>query len=211
MRSSQTEAFEKSQLRRLLINKRGSISSEEKARLDSALCAELIRLANKADVWLLFYPIKNEPDLLAFAEYLLSVGKQVAFPISLTDTCRLDFRLVDSLSQMKAGAYGIPEPPECCRKVEIFDGAMCIVPALSYDTRGFRIGYGKGYYDRFLSRYKPTTVGICYGSLICDRLPTDPTDIPVDMIITESGVTVPNAAKEGARNTSAQESKATQG
>lgn len=195
MRSSQTEASQKSQLRRLLINRRGIISPEEKAALDDALCHELMLMAHKADVWLLFYPIKNEPDLLAFAEYLLSVGKQVAFPISLTDTCQLDFRLVDSLSQMKAGAYGIPEPPECCRKVENFDGAMCVVPALSYDSRGFRIGYGKGYYDRFLSRHKPTTVGICYSSLMTDRLPADPTDIPVDMIITESGVTVPDAAK----------------
>ena len=195
MRSSQTEAFEKSQLRRLLINRRSSISPEEKAALDAALCQELMLISHKSDVWLLFYPIKNEPDLLAFAEHLLSVGKQVAFPISLTDNCQLDFRLVDSLSQMTAGAYGIPEPPEYCRKVEDFDGAMCIVPALSYDTRGFRIGYGKGYYDRFLSKHKPMTVGICYGSLICDRLPTDPTDIPVDMIITESGVTVPNPAK----------------
>lgn len=195
MRSSQTEASQKTEVRRLLINRRDSISPEKKATLDAALCQELMLISHKADVWLLFYPIKNEPDLLAFAEYLLSVGKQVAFPISLTDTCRLDFRHVDSLSQMKAGAYGIPEPPECCRKVENFDGAMCIVPALSYDTRGFRIGYGKGYYDRFLSRHKPTTVGICYSSLMTDRLPTDPTDIPVDMIITESGVTVPNAAK----------------
>ena len=195
MRSSQTEASQKTEVRRLLINRRNNISPEEKAKLDAALCDSLRLIAHKADVWLLFYPIKNEPDLLAFAEYLLSVGKQVAFPISLTDTCRLDFRLVDSLSQMKVGAYGIPEPPQCCRKVENFDGAMCIVPALSYDTRGFRIGYGKGYYDRFLSKHKPMTVGICYGSLICDRLPTDKNDVPVDMIITESGVTVPNAAK----------------
>ena len=177
----------------MFLDRRKGISAEDKARLDSALCDSLKSIADKADMWLLFYPIKNEPDLLPFAKYLLALGKKVAFPISITDTYDLDFRLITDLSQMKAGAYGIPEPSDNLPIINDFGKAICLVPALAFDRRGFRIGYGKGYYDRFLSKHRTCTVGMTYDCLVTDILPTDKNDIPVDMIITESGVKIPDA------------------
>jgi 5-formyltetrahydrofolate cyclo-ligase len=64
------------------------------------------------------------------------------------------------------------------------------VPCLSYDTYGYRIGYGKGYYDRFLSSFDGTKIGLCYSAFKSDRLPRGKYDIKLDIVITEKGVTV---------------------
>jgi 5-formyltetrahydrofolate cyclo-ligase len=64
------------------------------------------------------------------------------------------------------------------------------VPCLSYDPYGFRIGYGKGYYDRFLSAFEGTKIGLCYSEFESERLPRGKYDIKLDVVMTEKGVTV---------------------
>jgi len=94
---------------------------------------------------------------------------------------------------LKRSAFGVleptggePLPPQA------LDGV--VVPALAYDRRGYRLGYGKGYYDRFLAQLSPhaLTVGLIPSKLVVEQLPTDPWDVPVQRIVTEEGVLQPS-------------------
>ena len=78
--------------------------------------------------------------------------------------------------------------PEKCRKLNDFTSSVCIVPALVYDKQGFRLGYGKGYYDRFLSGFHGVTAGLIYSDFVVKSLPRGRFDKASDIAITEKGV-----------------------
>ena len=140
-----------------------------------------------ADILLLYFPTRSEPDLTTLAHLAWRDGKQVAFPISHTDSLTLDFRIVSSLDELSAGAYGIREPDESAPRATLTERTLCVVPALAVDRGGYRLGYGKGYYDRFLSSFVGRSLVAILSSLVCERLPRNDTDIPLNTIITETG------------------------
>ena len=140
---------------------------------------------------LFFCPLSTEPDIIPVAKKLLAIGKRIAFPISLTTTYELEFKYVERLEDLVLGAYGIKEPPKDALSVTDFSDALCLVPALAFDKRGFRLGYGKGYYDRFLRASKVKSAGVVYSEFITDRLSVDKHDMSVDIIFTEKGVEIP--------------------
>lgn len=92
-------------------------------------------------------------------------------------------------SRMHLGAFRIEEP-DGDDTVDINDIDLVIVPAVAYDRRGNRIGRGKGYYDRLLSRSKATTIGICYDFLLFDEFDTDEFDIPVDYVVADKNAII---------------------
>ena len=98
-----------------------------------------------------------------------------------------------SLDELSPAMYGIPEPPEEneCYVPSPFLNDICIVPAVCFDRHGYRIGYGKGYYDRFLAGFGGTSVGFTLDCLLKDAVPRGRYDRAVDMIITEKGAVVP--------------------
>ena len=185
---------DKCDARAFLIKQRNALSAIDVTKGSQAICNSLLPviLHVDADDVLLFSPIGNEPDLLPLAQELLHRGKRVYFPISQVQTCMLDFRAVTSLDELCIGTYKIKEPPHNNPPFENRANAVCVVPALSYDTRCMRIGYGKGYYDRFLQSFKGISLGVAFSSLLSQFIPTDKYDIPVDAVITEEGVTVVN-------------------
>ena len=78
----------------------------------------------------------------------------------------MEFYEIHSLFELQPGTFGVLEPvPENSRLVQEETEGLCIVPGLSFDAEGYRLGYGKGYYDRFLSRFSGTTAGVCYKRL----------------------------------------------
>ena len=137
-----------------------------------------------ADTVLMFYPVGSEINIISLFAKSKLLNKRVAFPCSLKGGI-LVFREVNDLSELGATVYNIPEPTETSPIIEDFDNSICITPALAFDNDGFRIGYGGGYYDRFLSSFKGISVGVAYDDMICDRLPRDEFDLPTDIIITE--------------------------
>ena len=175
---------------------RASMTAKSVSEQGCALCDILLALPQfiSADSVLLFSSTRNEPDLNAVAKAALSLGKTVAYPISHTDTYTLSFHSVNALTELTAGAYGIPEPPATADAPYISPASICIVPALAYDRQGYRLGYGKGYYDRFLDGFCGITVGVAMDGFICDLLPHDSHDIPLDIIITKTGVIYTNEA-----------------
>lgn len=182
--------LDKKSTRAYFLEKRAAQTTEERKRSSEQLCRHIISLNEfkDADTVLLFYPSRNEPDLLKVMDAAISLDKKAAFPISFTNDLSLGFREILSLSDMTLGTYNIPEPPNSAPIPIITKKTLCIVPALALDKRGFRIGYGKGYYDRFLSSFEGISLCAVSEGFVCNALPTEKTDIPIDILITETGV-----------------------
>ena len=142
----------------------------------------------KADIVLLYYPTKNEISPLPLFEICLKMGKTVAFPVCQKESTTLMFKKVTSLDMLSPSSFGIFEPNEECEIIIPTEKTICITPALLFSKKGHRLGYGKGYYDRFLKDFNGISVGFSYSDCVLDFIPHDAHDIPLDMIITESEV-----------------------
>ncbi len=180
-------------------NKRNAISPEQKRELDTKICNRIISLVSFrfAETVLLYAPVNSEIDISPVAEAALAAGKSIAYPRCDTEKCEMEFHFVSSLKELYPGAMNIPEPKESAPKFDRAEAldpgkCLCIIPALAFDKRGYRIGYGKGYYDRYLSRVNCTKAGVIYGELLIDRVPNGRFDLKVDFIVSERGVVLTN-------------------
>ena len=127
-----------------------------------------------------------EVDTIALIEHSLEEGKTVACPRCVDNTRLMEFYRISSLRDLEPGTFGVLEPkPIKENLLTDFSDSVCIIPGLSFDRQGFRLGYGKGYYDRFLAGYSGTRIGICYSGCMHDRLPHGKFDRSVDILLTE--------------------------
>lgn len=133
-----------------------------------------------------FVSSKIEVDTMDIIERAFNDGKQVAVPRCTDKKGRMEFYYISSMNQLEKGAFGIMEPnEEICEQVKDLDDGLCIVPGICFDMFGYRVGFGKGYYDRFLERFGGITVGLCYSKCTEHELPRGNYDRPVDILITE--------------------------
>lgn len=170
--------------------RRNALSNEQIRTWSQAICEQIA--ASKpfleADLLLLYAPIGKEINLLPLVRTARAKGIPVAFPVSDPESCTLTFRILESDQRLNAGAYRIPEPPADAPVAEPTARSLCILPGLSFTPTGARIGYGKGYYDRFLESFPGIAVGAVYESLLAKRLPTEPHDRAALLVFTEKGV-----------------------
>ncbi len=172
---------------------RASITPEKKAALDESICRRITALASFrfADTILFYAPLDPEIDIMPCAELALSQGKKVAFPRCNTENSTMTYHYVTDLLQLTVDSFGIREPSADAPLFESRKNkksCLCVVPALVYDRDGYRLGYGRGYYDRFLADFNGTTIGPIYRDFIIDRVPRGRFDANVDVLITEKGV-----------------------
>ncbi len=179
---------QKNELRVIFREKRRALSNEERARRDVIICRKMLSLATYryTDTVLSYSPLKGEVDITEFNLAVLKSGKRLALPRCVPGTPMMDFRYVDSLDELSDGSWSIKEPS---KENEIWQSgaqnALCIIPAMAFDEEGCRLGYGKGYYDRFLPSKNLTTLGVTYSDFVVKRLPRGRYDFSVDMILTE--------------------------
>ena len=131
-----------------------------------------------------------EVDTRMLIAKALSDGKKVAVPKCIKGTRDMEFYLINSFDDLEEGSFSVLEPvPEKCVPLKKINKAICIVPALAYDRYGYRLGYGKGYYDRFLSAHKNVfKIGFGYCCCTETKLNHGRYDIPVDFLVTEKYV-----------------------
>ena len=128
--------------------------------------------------------------------YITAAGMGVALDFGLAivayfcgeEKGNMEFYYVSDLDKLEAGAYGIREPKKDSIPVTDLTDALILVPALAFDREGHRIGYGGGYYDRYLRRCGARAIGVIYEELLADSLPHEPHDISVDAIVTEGRI-----------------------
>ena len=181
----------KSQIRTEYKEKRKSISAEEKQKRDQEICKRFLALSSYryADTILLYSPLKNEIDTYAIAKDAFAKGKKVAYPRCIEGN-EMVYHYVTNENCLSSGKYGIMEPNE---ELPLYvpqnlGHTICVLPAIVYDKEGYRLGYGKGYYDRFLSAFKGTKAGLIYSDFIIDNIPHGKFDLASDFVVTEKGV-----------------------
>ena len=181
--------MDKNTLRGVLLQKRAEFSREERKGMDRDIAAGIIDspLFKNASMLLIYAPLENEINLLPLAHMARKRGMPIAFPRCDKETNTMQFYFLPEGQKLTPGAYGIPEPPEDAPVCVPDRNALCVVPALSYDLTGNRIGYGKGYYDRYLATFPGVKIGAIYAAMLLKSVPTEAHDLPVDWLFTERG------------------------
>jgi len=136
-----------------------------------------------------YSPIRNEVNTQEIFHSAKSLGKRVGFPVTLTSIRKLLFFEVQDLKELSLGAFGINEPPFLEKSlISLDDIDLLVLPGIAFDERGYRVGYGGGYYDRLIgeSNFNAVKVAIAFDIQIVENLPKEPHDKKVDCIITES-------------------------
>ena len=187
-----TVVLEKQRLREERLAARETLSEQEGARLDDCITQKLLATPEYAEATtvLTYVSVSSEVSTRMFIECALRDGKTVAVPRCLPGH-RLEFVAITSLDQLVPAPFNLLEPSKdlsALTEVQM-SNAICIVPALLVDTKGYRLGYGAGFYDRFLSTYSGKKICLAYQhNLSKTTLPHTEFDVPVDMVITESDV-----------------------
>lgn len=132
----------------------------------------------------LFYGVGKELNTRPLIRRLLEEGKRVALPICLPGR-QMEAREIRSPDEVRPGRFGIPEPGTDCPPIPKEEIDVVLVPNLLCDRDGYRLGYGGGYYDRWLTGFTGLTVALCPPERLVDELPREPFDIPVDLVISE--------------------------
>ena len=176
----------KQEIRNDMQCKRAAISASEKKAYDVLICEALKKyvVANSITVVHCYIPMLNEINLTPFINWLLAEKKTVICPKVVSGRQLLSLPLV-SLSRIRKGVFGTVYPDSD----EVFEGKidLIIVPGLAFDMSKNRLGYGGGYYDRFLLKHKSATcVGAFYELQKMKRLPVEPHDVVLDEILSET-------------------------
>ena len=141
-----------------------------------------------ADIILLYFPIKNEISPLPIFDVAQKMGKKIALPLCNTENNMLSFHIINSLDEAIPSHFGICEPPKVNEEPILTERSLALVPALAFSRDGHRLGYGKGFYDKFLVNFKGISAGFSYSELVFDEIEHENHDIPLKMLITESEV-----------------------
>ncbi len=135
-----------------------------------------------------YVSIKNEVDTRTVIQKTIGSGKQVGVPVTREEGS-MDFQAILGLSDLRPVHYGLREPVPDPQKVLLPHTIdLILVPGSAFDLFGHRIGSGGGYYDRFLVQTEAVRIGLSYGFQIIDRVPAEPHDVKMDLIITENEI-----------------------
>ena len=181
------KTLNKGHIRALLLKRRRSLSEEE-YRSQSERIVEGIRSLDAflhSENPVLFCPFDREPDITPLFSFLLSTKGFLILPKVKDD--HIELYRVNTTEDLKPQSFCILEPSEG-ERVSPEEVDFILVPGVAFDRRGYRLGFGKGYYDRLLVNIKGLKVGVCYSFQVLEEIPTDPWDVPVDMIVTEKFV-----------------------
>jgi len=154
---------------------------------DAAIFARLVAAPfyRDAETVLCFVSTRPEVDTHAFLRQCLAEGKRVAVPKCLDEKGNMDFFLIQSFDELAPSSFGLLEPdPARAERLRGYGRSLCVLPAFAFDRDGFRIGFGKGYYDRFLQRYNGVKAGVCYSCCMAHSLPRGRYDAAADYIVT---------------------------
>ncbi len=180
--------------RKRLLAERDALDPALRRQADAAITRRVIALAQfqDAEALVAYVSIGSEVCTTELIEYAWERGKRVCLPRVLKGTRELRWHVVEQHSQLERGAYGIPEPiPDVCPSIDPneFDRSMALVPALAFDSAGYRLGYGGGFYDGFLAVYRGTSVGLCRRCALMEDLRAagliEPHDMPVRMVVSD--------------------------
>ena len=186
-------AHQKQMLRSIVRAQARALDDAYQQTASAAICRHLTAHSayQNAVVVLAFVGTKREVDTEAFLRSAWADGKTLCVP-----RCRegrlMDVCAIRSYGDLEAGAYGILEPKADCPLVSAQDIDFAVIPCLTFDRSGNRLGQGGGYYDRFLPFLRCPTFLVCREKLVVERVPCEAHDCHCDCLVTENGVFSPD-------------------
>ena len=181
--------LDKQALRRESLARRASIPEATRKTAAAALAERALSFLELPEAVAVsgYHPFGDELDILPLLRRLIADGHSVGLPVTRKGQ-PLTFRAWTPELEMVRGAMGIPAPPDDAPEVT---PAVLLVPLAAFDARGYRIGYGGGFYDRTLARLRAagpvTAVGVAFAEQQVDRVPNEPHDEPLDWMLMPDG------------------------
>lgn len=166
---------------------RENIPKAEKDKHDADIYEKVInsKFYLEAKTVLCFVSTDIEVDTKRLMQKAFEDGKIVAVPKCLDKKGKMDFFIIRGFDELRPSFFGLLEPDEeKTPRLTDYNNSISILPGFAFDKNGYRIGYGKGYYDRFLQKYNGLKIGVCYNQCIAKDLPHGRYDVSADYIIT---------------------------
>ncbi len=184
-------ALLKARLRKSLQSKRDGLPEAARVRASIDIAMQLEGALQAASCIFIFSSFGSEVQTHALIKACLLSNQRVCLPLCGQNGLMRAIEVRD-FSALRPGIFGILEPQSGAEvpKAQI---DLALVPGLAFDRFGYRLGYGKGYYDRFLQGFSGRSIGLCYAALLQERLPTAEFDRAVGEIVTEKGILLPAA------------------
>ena len=184
-------ATERERVRAETLHRRGTLSSEERRQLSQRIVdatAHWIQCQG-FDAVMLYLNMRSEVETTGLLEGLLNSGKQVCAPV--VDTQQLELiprRILNPRTELVRHSYGMLEPSVACPIFPTEHLQLIVVPGIAFDCNGYRLGYGKGFYDRFLTKCPHAiAIGLAYQMQLVEDTFPQAWDVPVQHIFTETG------------------------
>ncbi|HIZ76888.1 MAG TPA: 5-formyltetrahydrofolate cyclo-ligase [Firmicutes bacterium] len=181
----------KHEIRREIFQQRDSMTPEEVREKSEKVCLYLEEYTNdeRCKTVMVYLPTGNETDIWPLIKKLLTQGKRIAAPLCVSPGVMVPCLIDDLEKDIAPGFYGIMAPIQR-REIPLDEIDLIIIPGVGFDREGNRLGYGGGYYDRFLPRLRKNCdkIAICYEFQMRDDLVPEPHDFPIAIIITENGI-----------------------
>jgi 5-formyltetrahydrofolate cyclo-ligase len=183
---------EKRALRRAMRARREALASDERARAAEAAAARLAGLAEFAAARVIsgYLPTRGEIDPAPALAMAAARGATVVYPRVTADRPRLRFHRITDPASLRAGAFGILEPPADSPELALVEIDLVVVPGLAFDPRGRRLGYGSGYYDEAAALLRAAgrgfLVGVGFDFQLLESCPAGDGDIHLDCVVTDA-------------------------
>lgn len=180
----------KQDLRERSKERRKSMDQGEKKTLDTAVAENVRRLKEyrPAKTLLVYMSTPIEVDTIQIIKNAWADGKRVAVPRCIPDTRNMEFHYIENLECLSVGSFSVMEPDPSLPIVTDFSGCLMIVPGMHFDMKGYRLGYGKGYYDRYMVKFTGVSAGICYSNELKPFLYHGRFDRHVDVVVTDKRI-----------------------
>jgi len=178
----------KQALREAMLKTRNSLSRGMLNKMSEAIQAQAMKMNEftVAKTVAAYHPIGSEVSTLNILSSVLQLNKHLILPRVEDDTKIIFAEVKDLENDLQVGKYKILEPKDHCLKVNKME--LVFVPGIAWDKNGHRLGYGKGYYDRYLRNLYTINVGLAYDFQVLEEIPHENNDLRVDLIVTEKRV-----------------------
>ncbi len=185
---------EKKKLRRQILQLRNELTMDERSKKSEIICQKLYEMPyyKQAEILLAFVNYQSEVITIPLIEKAISEGKKVFCPKVIGE--EMEFYEIKAISELLEGYRGIKEPEAIAEKLYVPEAhkasVLMLMPGVAFDRNRYRIGYGKGFYDRYLEKYEKykqrmTTIALAFSCQMVEKVPVQPHDIRPDVIITE--------------------------
>lgn len=180
--------LEKKSIRKEILALRNGLPREDIKKMSENICTGFIGLSQveKSSSMMIFLSFGSEVNTDGIIEWAWRRNKRVLVPLCKPETREMDVYPIKTFDDVAPGYFGIREPKRDILN-PVFKGEidLVVVPAVAFDGRGYRVGYGGGYYDRFLADMDVPTIGLAFSCQIIPEAPVDRYDRPVQCILTE--------------------------